>query len=495
MARPLRVLFVDDNPDDTGLLLREIRKAGYEVTHERVDTAAGLEEALARGRWDVVLADYSMPHFDGLRALALARSRGHDGPFILVSGTIGEDVAVESMKAGADDYVMKGSLTRLVPAIEREVREAENRRQRTAGKRALEISQQRFRALFEVSADGFLLASAEGVVSAANPAAEAILGTPSSTFVGRNIADMLPPEHRERLGTVIRASAGTSGTNEPLEVTLPRRSGPPRLLQIHLRFLADRDEPSSLAIIVHDATAEREAELRKQEAERSAFAAQLAAYVAHELNTPLQNIALLTNAARRFGEHQELTKRLDRIDAQRRRAAEIITDVMRLGRSGPLHLEEADLRSIVEVAVAQVQPHRKPHVRLETHLGDSPVGIRGDVLQLQQVLVNLLSNAFQATETGSVRVAIESSDSKRSVSVSDTGQGMSPETIGRLFQPFFTTKRQGGGTGLGLAFSKRIVEAHGGSIQVVSELGKGSTFTVVLPRHGPEPTNRPATPR
>ncbi|MBV8878618.1 MAG: hybrid sensor histidine kinase/response regulator [Planctomycetaceae bacterium] len=130
MKTPLRVLIVEDSPDDALLILHELRRGGYEPHHVRVDTEKGMREAVIGGTWDVVLADYAMPQFSGGTALAMLRKTGLDIPFIIVSGAIGEDTAVAAMKAGAHDYVMKTNLGRLVPAVEREIREAVVRRER-----------------------------------------------------------------------------------------------------------------------------------------------------------------------------------------------------------------------------------------------------------------------------------------------------------------------------------------------------------------------------
>jgi signal transduction histidine kinase len=130
VATPLRALIVEDQEDDTLLLVRELKHSGFDVIHRRVDTAEALGEALDTGEWDVVFADYTMPGFSGTTALHLVRRRGADLPFIFVSGTIGEDVAVEAMRGGANDYVIKGNLKRLGPAVERELRDAAVRRER-----------------------------------------------------------------------------------------------------------------------------------------------------------------------------------------------------------------------------------------------------------------------------------------------------------------------------------------------------------------------------
>jgi diguanylate cyclase (GGDEF)-like protein len=124
MGTPLRLLIVEDSEDDARLLVREVRHGGFEPAWERVETATALGDALDRQPWDIVISDFTIPGFSGTEALALLRARDPDLPFIFVSGTIGEDVAVGAMKAGAHDYIMKGNLRRLVPAIERELREA-----------------------------------------------------------------------------------------------------------------------------------------------------------------------------------------------------------------------------------------------------------------------------------------------------------------------------------------------------------------------------------
>ncbi len=130
MATPLRVLIVEDSEDDAALLSRELRRGGYDLTYERVDTAATMIAALENQTWDIVFSDHSMPHFSGTEALAIMRERGLDLPFIFVSGTIGEDNAVAAMKVGAHDYIMKGNLKRLVPAVDRELRESKVRQER-----------------------------------------------------------------------------------------------------------------------------------------------------------------------------------------------------------------------------------------------------------------------------------------------------------------------------------------------------------------------------
>ncbi|MCD6384772.1 PAS domain S-box protein, partial [Candidatus Sumerlaeota bacterium] len=157
MGKPLRVLMVEDSEDDAELILRELMRGGYEPKYLRVQTAEDMNNALNKRKWDIVISDYSMPRFNGLAALEVLNQKGLDLPFIIVSGAIGEDVAVSAMKAGAHDYVMKTNLSRLVPVIQRELREAEERRKRKQAEQALRESERKFRELFHKANDAIFL--------------------------------------------------------------------------------------------------------------------------------------------------------------------------------------------------------------------------------------------------------------------------------------------------------------------------------------------------
>ena len=163
MGKPLRILVVEDSEEDTFLLLRELREGGFEPVFERVASAEAMTAALDRERWDLVISDYVLPGFGGLEALALYHERGLDAPFIVVSGHIGEDIAVAAMKAGADDYLMKDRLARLVPAIKRALQEAEIRRAHQRANEALRDSEERFHQLAEnIGAAFFMFEGPDG---------------------------------------------------------------------------------------------------------------------------------------------------------------------------------------------------------------------------------------------------------------------------------------------------------------------------------------------
>jgi PAS domain S-box-containing protein len=176
MSIPLRLLVIEDSEDDVLLLTRELKRAGYEPVFERVETAAGMRKALQRGDWDIIVSDYIMPRFSGLAALEVLKKSGIDVPFIIVSGKIGEDIAVGAMRAGAHDYIVKGNLARLVPAVERELREVEIRRKRAKAEADLRESEDKFSAIAATATDAILIVNAEGNITYWNPSAEKIFG-------------------------------------------------------------------------------------------------------------------------------------------------------------------------------------------------------------------------------------------------------------------------------------------------------------------------------
>jgi sigma-B regulation protein RsbU (phosphoserine phosphatase) len=192
--QPLRVLLIEDSEFDATLLYRLLSKAGYELYHERIETAAEMHEALNRP-WDLVIADYNLPQFSAPDALEILKSTGRDIPFIIVSGAIGETTAVAAMKAGASDYLMKDNLTRLLPVVERELREAENRKGKRQTKEALRESEIRYRLLWETATDAVILFDHEGHIHFANPAVQEVFGYKPAELVGKSIFTLQPESH------------------------------------------------------------------------------------------------------------------------------------------------------------------------------------------------------------------------------------------------------------------------------------------------------------
>lgn len=181
--RPIRMLLVEDSPDDAELLLWQLEKGGMKIECERVDTPADMSSALDNGDWDVIVSDYIMPCFSGLSALQLLTEKGLDIPFIIVSGKVGEDTAVEAMKAGAHDYILKGNLARLVPAIQRELEESETRRQRNLAEKELRT----LKHAIETIPIGVTISDITGKIIFTNKAEAEIHGYSLDELIGKDV--------------------------------------------------------------------------------------------------------------------------------------------------------------------------------------------------------------------------------------------------------------------------------------------------------------------
>jgi PAS domain S-box-containing protein len=208
MNSHLSVLIVEDSEDDTLLILRELRRGGYTLDYVRVDTPAAMHAALDRQPWDIIIADYTLPAFSAPEALKLLQSQKLDLPFIIVSGTIGEEIAVAAMKAGAHDYLIKGNLARLVPAVERELREAQERYKRHIAEQALRDSEARYRLLFESNPNPMWVFDLETLAFlAVNRAAIAHYGYSQAEFLSMGICDILPSEDIDALQQTLSRNA------------------------------------------------------------------------------------------------------------------------------------------------------------------------------------------------------------------------------------------------------------------------------------------------
>ncbi len=207
MGTPLRALIIEDSEDDAALLLRELRRGNYSLTYERIQTAKELSEALDGGQWDVILSDYSLPTFSAPEALKVLQRKSVDVPFIIISGTVGEDIAVAAMKAGAQDFFSKGNLQRLIPAMERELREAEERHKRRWVERELSHSEERFTKAFHASPIGISISNEEGLFLDVNEHFLTLLGAERSSVIGHTSFEMNlwhDPSEFERIREVLK---------------------------------------------------------------------------------------------------------------------------------------------------------------------------------------------------------------------------------------------------------------------------------------------------
>ena len=514
MGVPLHVLIVEDAEDDALLLVRELRRGGFEPAFERVDTPDALRAALARQEWDILFADYSMPHFSGTAALALVRERELDLPFIFVSGTIGEDTAVEAMRAGAQDYVTKGNLKRLLPAVERELQDARERRDRKRAEATLRVTQERLRQV---------TASSTAVLYATAVTGE----TFRPTWVTENITRIMGYDPAEALGPTWWTDHLHSEDRDPVLAAVPsilsrdhlafeyrfrHKDGSYHWIHDEARLTRDSaGRPVEVFGSWVDITERKALEMQLLQAQKMEAVGLLAGGVAHDFNNVLTAIGGYAELVREDLPGEDARRHdVEEILRATERAATLTRQLLAFSRRQVLAPRVLDLNGVVAGVDNMLRRLIGADVELRTALAPELGAVRADPGQLEQVIMNLVVNARDAMPRGG-KLTLETANAELDESyalehpavvagpyvmlaVSDSGVGMDAATQARVFEPFFTTKEKGKGTGLGLATVYGIVKQSGGNIWLYSEPGRGTTFKIYLPRVDQPPEQLAAAP-
>ncbi|MFT5679836.1 MAG: signal transduction histidine kinase/DNA-binding response OmpR family regulator [Myxococcota bacterium] len=468
----IQLLLVEDSEDDAGLILASLRRFGLKVSHVRVETEGGLRDQLNSAEWDVVISDFALPSFDGLRAAAMVRSHDPELPVVLLSGVLGEERAIQAMRAGVRDFIDKSALVRLGVVIEREIREA---RQRRVAMDELSSARAHARSIVQTLPVPLVIFDESLHVVMTNPSFQAAYtggelaqGWSASGFPfcveGSSI-------HR-RLKNLVEIGRAFSGVEVVLHA--PRE----QVLVLSGERLAG---PGSMALItLQDITVQREMERQLAARERLESMGRLAGGIAHDFNNILcviQGYATLIREAATGKQVRNATRISEAVE----RASRLTSQLLSFSRQEPLTLQLIDLKTVVGSMRAMLEGALEAPITLKMDLGGKPAMVRANLSRLEQVVMNLVLNARDAMpDGGDLTVSLRSEQEQAQLVVEDTGGGMTAETQSRLFEPFFTTRASG--TGLGLATVHGIIERLGGQVAVESTLGVGSRFTVTLPR-------------
>ncbi|MCB1050216.1 MAG: response regulator [Acidobacteria bacterium] len=508
---PLNALIIEDNDDDLALLLRALRQGGFEPNHQLVRKSSELAQALEKS-WDIVLSDYRLPHLSGVEALKQVKERQPELPFIMVSGTIGEDIAVEMMRAGANDYVMKGQLGRLPEAIRREKREAQLREEQQRTEQALRHSEERFRMVTELANDAILGIDPGGRVIMWNQSASRIFGYAQKDILGQPLQLLIP----EKLRPVYQ---------QAFKVALEQSHPPPHGLTLQFTGLHRDGHTFPVEVwvthwtnelgthytgIVRDIQDRKSAELERarlleqlRQAQKMEAIGRLAGGVAHDFNNMLSVILGYADLAKTHTEPSSpIWSPLEEIAKAAKRSESLTRQLLAFARKQAISPKPLDLNDVVRSNQPMLSRLIGENVRIELALDPALWKVKIDPQQFENVLVNLGVNARDAIlNVGTITIKTFNvlpgsswhltyprlgSETYVGLSFCDTGNGMSEETLQHIFEPFFTTKDSSKGTGLGLATIYGIVKQNQGFIQVQSQVGQGTDFHIFFPRyHGP----------
>jgi PAS domain S-box-containing protein len=497
MSKPLNILVIEDYNADFLMVERHLKQHGLSARCTRVDTLEGLQEAIDRQSWDLVLSDYNVPQLDFQDSLNLLLAALPDLPVIMVTGTVGEEMAVELLKLGVRDFVLKEHLARLVPAIGRSLRDTSERRARLTAEQALQNSETHFRSIFNKSPVAIGIGQVvSGLMFDVNDAFLQLYGYERDEMIGRTTTELhlysLPDERIEIIRLI-----GECGQVVNREVQVRRKTGE-NLMVLYSAELIELGGESFLQVMLTDVTERKRLEEQIRQAQKMEAVGQLAGGVAHDFNNILSVIFGYSDLILGQAMENDPVKRyVEEIIKASKRAAALTQGLLAFSRKQAVTLAVIDLSEVIKGNEAFLRRLIREDIELKITCTEEPFSVMADRGQIEQVIMNLVANARDAMPHGG-KLSIETLPVTLDqefiethgygktgpyilFSVSDTGFGMDRETQLRIFEPFFTTKEQGKGTGLGLSMAYGIIKKHDGFINVYSEPGTGTIFNVYLP--------------
>ncbi len=499
MDKTLRALIIEDCPDDAELVLLELERSGLKVEHKRVETAEQLIVALEDGdnEWDVIIADFSLPHFSAPEALKIVKQRELFIPFIIVSGTIGEETAVEMMREGANDYLIKDRLKRLPAAIRSEIRKMESVRKARKMQEELRSAKQFSDKIISSMKEGFSILDKQGVHLRVNEAFCKMTGFSKDELVGTVPPHPYwPEEEYENIKEVFEKAS--NGQFEDAELIFERKNGERFYVIISPSCVRDENgEVLSYFASARDITKRKESEKKLEETleelRRSNEELRQFTHIAsHDLREPVRKIIsfaeLLTESlATKLNDDEKeylqfMTDNADRI----MKVTKYLTRYLRTDNQSEI-VQSIDLNIVIdEIKKTQLAARiEKSDANIE--VVDNLPKIFGIYSQIFILLNNIIDNALTYTPKNiSPKIklkAIPETNNFYRIEIADNGVGIEEEYQAKIFEMFSRLHPDihYKGTGIGLAFCKKIVELHGGEIGVDSTPGKGSTFWFTLP--------------
>ena len=531
----LRVLLLEDDVADAALLERALREH-FEFDLRRVTSRVEFANAVREFDPQLILADYKLPQMTALDALTALKNENRRIPFILVTGSPVEQVAVDCMQAGADDYILKQSLARLPGAVQNALEKHATLHEKTRAEDALRASEALYRLIMETTRDLIVLTDQNGRPLYINPSSKELLGFTPKELIRDHPLSMVHPDDRSLAVEAFRRSAVEYDGNA-VELRCKHRNGEWRVFDCMVNWVFDQEQPSRAVLIFRDITnrknAEEERRLaiaklegREQEllfalaelkqsheeleaaqlqliqASKMEAVGQLAAGVAHEVKNPLTVLLLGVEYLRKhlnpdqFEAREILTDMEDAI----RRANTVVRGLLDFSVPGTLDRQLTDINQSVERALNFVKYElARAQVSVAKDLDPSLPKLHLDRNKIEQALINLLLNAAQAMKGGGTimvqtarkplaqlgtlagpNVSATSQQQVVVVVVEDSGVGIPADKLPRAFDPFFTTKPDGKGTGLGLRVIQNILELHGARIHLVNRPEGGVRATVVF---------------
>jgi len=498
----LRILILEDVPTDAELMERELRKTGLKYASIRVDTRDAFLKELGDFSPDIVLSDYSLPRFTGLEAIGLVKERFPLIPIIIVTGSLSEVTAVECMKAGAADYVLKDNLVRLSPALQMALEKKQLREEKGQAEEALRESEEKYRTILESIEDGYFEVDLTGNFKFFNDSMCKIRGYSKDELIVMNNRDYMDPETSKKVYEIFNRVYKTGESVKGVEWESIRKDGSKIYSESSISLMKDsKDQPIGFQGIVRDITERKNLEKQLIQSQKMEAVGRLAGGVAHDFNNLMTivigNADMLLMS---LTKDDPLREDVEEIKKAGGRSTSLTRQLLAFSRRQVLQPMVLNLNTVLAETDKMLRRLIGEDLEMATILESELGKVNIDPGQVEQVIMNLAINARDAMpgggkftiETANVDLDREYAHKKGvmelqpgpyvMLAISDKGIGMDKETQSQIFDPFFTTKPKAKGTGLGLSTVYGIVKQSGGYIWVYSEPGQGTTFKIYLPR-------------
>jgi two-component system, cell cycle sensor histidine kinase and response regulator CckA len=502
------ILYLEDDPMDVELAKARLDALDLAYRITWVQTQAEFEAALGEEALDVILADYRLPSYDGMSALQLAKKLRPEVPFIFVSGTMGEEAAIEALTQGATDYVLKEKLSRLGPAVQRALQERRDRRERKRAEEALAQSEAKMRSILNSVDEGFIVIDRDYRILSANKAFCEFANMREDQVIGRQCHEIAHQRRQACFESGEECPVRKTFETGKDQVALHTHEDPSgNQYHVELKSYPIVDRSGNLTSVIEtitDVTEKHKLQEQLVQSQKMESVARLAGGVAHDFNNMLSIIIGHSELAMgQVDPSQPLCEDLSEIRKAAERSAALVRQLLAFARKQTVSPKVLDLNKTVSGMLKMLRPLIGENIDLVWRPGGEICPVKMDPSQIDQILANLCVNARDAIEgVGQITIETDITTIDQdfctrhpdffpgeyvSLAVSDDGSGMNRETLDYIFEPFFTTKEVGRGTGLGLATVYGIVKQNNGFIQVSSEPGEGTTFWLYLPRHGVAP--------
>jgi PAS domain S-box-containing protein len=502
----IKILHLEDNPSDAQLVQTILKKANIKFDYFFADNEKDYRSILETQEIDLILSDYHLPDYSGSDALTYAKNYYPIIPFVFISGAMGEDAAIESMLNGATDYVLKNKMERLVPAVHRAFKEAQEMKARLKAEKELK----KISRAVEQSSNSIIITDTDGAIEYANPTTLRITGYTNAELIGKNprifsSGEKSKEEYAQLWETI------SSGNVWEGEFHNKKKNGQLYWESASISpIIANNGTISNYMAIKVDVSDRKKLieeliKAKDQAEESDRLKTSFLHNISHEIRTPMNAIIGFSGFLIDPDLNHEKRKYfIDIIGQSCNQLLSIISDIVSIAtiEAGQEKIveKEIDLNSALVLLQQQFLLKAKTQnisLIIESFSSENDVKLYSDETKLMQILSNLIGNALKFTKQGSVTFGFSVLEKDLEFYVKDTGIGISPEMHKVIFERFrqveSTSTRQFGGSGLGLSISKAYVELLGGKIWLISEPGKGSTFFFTIPHKIREKKSIPET--